>query len=506
MTPAELTQHLETHHSTRMAGVSLSLLIFVILTGQVGLYFWRRCIHGSDPAWIKGIVVLVWVMQALETALACRMSIGASQQVYNTPAEGLALISYAWGIYVATCSTTTFLVHILFVRRIYLLGKSVASTKLPVIIGLVVVTEEAFGLLSTASVARIHQTNLSSVRLWPIVVWLGLSITADALISGSLCYVLSENRIGSPRTDYMIKRLMSFCVQTGLITSLVAGVTVAIWAAAKLEIRHLSMSFPVGGIYATCLMANFIARESYLHPRLAYEDTELQVRSTTGIVFAEPDNAEKSLTSFLVHVIFVRRIYLLCEKLYGDRKLSSVIGLVTMLEGGFGLVSTVFVARINQDNSPYGPLKWPIPLWLGCSGTADALIACTLCCIFNANRTGSPQSELIINRLVKFCVQTGLITFLTAGTTVAIWEAADFDIFHLLMSFPMGGIYATCLMANFLARESYLRPRCAPEDVENMGVAGGTVVASEDLRCPSEKSSVKSGMKDTSIRSVSEST
>ncbi|KAH7914604.1 hypothetical protein BJ138DRAFT_1110405 [Hygrophoropsis aurantiaca] len=46
----------------------------------------------------------------------------------------------------------------------------------------------------------------------------------------------------------------------------------------------------------------------------------------------------------------------------------------------------------------------------------------------------------------------------------ATWVAAGFNIHHLCMSFPMGGLYTTCLYANFLARTSYLNDKKFTED------------------------------------------
>ena len=34
--------------------------VFMILTGQVGLYFWKTSIHSRDALWIKGIVGYMW--------------------------------------------------------------------------------------------------------------------------------------------------------------------------------------------------------------------------------------------------------------------------------------------------------------------------------------------------------------------------------------------------------------------------------------------------------------
>jgi len=83
-----------------------------------------------------------------------------------------------------------------------------------------------------------------------------------------------------PRTNRMITKLIIFCLQTGLITTVAALITLGIWAACSFEIHNLYMCFPMGGLYATCLLANFIAKESYLQPQVVNET------AISGIAFA----------------------------------------------------------------------------------------------------------------------------------------------------------------------------------------------------------------------------
>ncbi|KAH7884339.1 hypothetical protein F5I97DRAFT_1441123 [Phlebopus sp. FC_14] len=276
------------HLNTSMACMSLASLVFLILTGQVFLYFRRKSVHSRDSLWTKSIVAFIWLIQVLEIALACCMSVLDTQTKPSRHAA-LAFISIEWSTYIASCATTAFLVHVVFVYRVYLLGKSLKHTRFYIIIGLVTLLEGVLGLISAVFATRIDPTIRSSFGL-PIntgFVWLGCSAAADILIAVSLWHILRGSRTGSPRTDLMVKRLAIFCVQTGLITSIAAGITVAIWTVAKLDIGHLFMTFPMGGIYATCLMTNLLARESYLHPRIAYEDT-VDIELLGPIVFADP--------------------------------------------------------------------------------------------------------------------------------------------------------------------------------------------------------------------------
>ncbi|KAG1895449.1 uncharacterized protein F5891DRAFT_667187 [Suillus fuscotomentosus] len=107
--------------------------------------------------------------------------------------------------------------------------------------------------------------------IWSTSISLGCSAINDVLIAGTLVYILYKHRTVSPRTNQMIMKLIVFCSQTGLITTVAASITIGIWMACRFETYHLYMCIPTGGLYATCLLANFIARESYLQPQTVHE-------------------------------------------------------------------------------------------------------------------------------------------------------------------------------------------------------------------------------------------
>jgi hypothetical protein len=131
--------------------------------------------------------------------------------------------------------------------------------------------EQGFGLLGAIFIFKLRNNpECSTVVIWSILTSLGCSVINDVLIAGTLAYILNKHRTVSPRTNQMITKLIIFCSQTGLITTVAASITIAIWAVFRLDTFHLYMCFPIGGLYATCLLANFIARESYLQPQTVH--------------------------------------------------------------------------------------------------------------------------------------------------------------------------------------------------------------------------------------------
>ncbi|KAH7927328.1 hypothetical protein BV22DRAFT_288556 [Leucogyrophana mollusca] len=238
--------------SSNMAGVFASMTVFLILTMQVWLYFRKSA--SQDARWIKGIAASVWIVQAVQIAMSSHMAY-CSMRSYDNDVQAVTDVSVDWAIYVGTTSLTAFLVHVLFVWRLHILGKCLNSRwNAAIPVGLVTLAAQASGLFSVIQILRLDQSDpggLAVLMEWSIPLWLGLVALGDILIATSLCALLYQSRTGLRSTDRIVKRLTLFVVQTGLITSIVAMVTVGIWAAAGFDTRHLYMSFPMGGLYAT---------------------------------------------------------------------------------------------------------------------------------------------------------------------------------------------------------------------------------------------------------------
>ncbi|KAH7914603.1 hypothetical protein BJ138DRAFT_1143487 [Hygrophoropsis aurantiaca] len=249
-----------------MAGMFISATVFLTLTAQVVIYL--RAIAAQDALWIKATCA--------QMVISSRMA-SLYLPSYENDAEAVTMISMQdlsyfaqWAVYIGTTSLTVFLVHILFTRRLYILGKCMrVQWNVGIPVGLITLTAQAFALLSVVQILRMERSNpqgLSLLMKLLIPAWLSLVVLADILIAGSLIILLYP-------TDHLIKRLIMFCVQTCLITTIAASVTIGVWVAAGFDTRHLFMSFPMGGLYAICLYANFLGRISYLNDKKFTEGT-----------------------------------------------------------------------------------------------------------------------------------------------------------------------------------------------------------------------------------------
>ncbi|KAG1814501.1 hypothetical protein EV424DRAFT_1137207 [Suillus variegatus] len=255
-----------------VTGFGISSITFLILTAQVWIYFWRRRIRSRENRQSKALVAFIWLMQAAQMAITTRISCIHTMEFDDTP-RFYGYMSTDWALYAGICSFTTSIVHGVFISRVFRLEKCLyGKRRITFVLIAFCVMEQAFGLLSAVFIANLSDHfDYDVMIIWSTSISLGCSAINDVLIAGTLVYILYKHRTVSPRTNQMIMKLIVFCSQTGLITTVAASITIGIWMACRFETYHLYMCIPTGGLYATCLLANFIARESYLQPQTVHE-------------------------------------------------------------------------------------------------------------------------------------------------------------------------------------------------------------------------------------------
>ncbi|KAG2355945.1 hypothetical protein BDR07DRAFT_489150 [Suillus spraguei] len=255
-----------------MTGFGISSIVFLILTAQVWIYFWRRRIRSQETRQRKALVALIWSMQAAQMAITALISRVHTME-FEDRSHFMGHTMIKWMLYTGIGSSTTSLVHGVFIRRIFILEKSLyGRRRISFVLIAFCFMELVFGLLGAICISQLRDyPNDNAMVIWSISISLGCSVINDVLIAGTLAYILHKHRTVFARMNQMITRLIIFCSQTGLITTVAASITIGVWIVRRFNINHLYMSFPTGGLYATCLLANFIARESYLQPQTVHE-------------------------------------------------------------------------------------------------------------------------------------------------------------------------------------------------------------------------------------------
>ncbi|KAG1834083.1 hypothetical protein EV424DRAFT_750494 [Suillus variegatus] len=199
-----------------MTGFGISSIVFLVLTAQVWIYFRRDTIRSVENRLSKALVAFIWLIQAVQMAVATWISFAHALKFNMT--LGQMLINLA--LYNGMSSLTTSVVHGVFISRVFRLEKSLyGKRRITFVLIAFCVMEQVFGVLSTIYISRISHYNLNVVVNWSTLVSLGCSAIDDVLIAGTTAYILYKHRTESPRTNRMITKLIIFCSQTGLITT-----------------------------------------------------------------------------------------------------------------------------------------------------------------------------------------------------------------------------------------------------------------------------------------------
>ncbi|KAF8063374.1 hypothetical protein FPV67DRAFT_239993 [Lyophyllum atratum] len=88
------------------------------------------------------------------------------------------------------------------------------------------------------------------------------------------------------------------------------------------------------------------------------------------------------------------------------------------------------------------------------STAVDILIAATLCILLNNARTGFKKSDTIINRLILFVVNTGILTSCCAVASLVSLVASPNTLIYASFYFCIGRLYTNSLLATLNARKS----------------------------------------------------
>ncbi|KAG1743468.1 hypothetical protein EDB19DRAFT_565854 [Suillus lakei] len=254
--------------------------VFLILTAQVWIYFRRHTIRSRENWQTKTLVAFIWLMQAAQISLTSWIA-GVHTMDFEDFPQFIGRMSTEWAIYTGICTLTTSLVHGVFICRVCRLEKILSGKRrMTFVLIAFCAMEQVFGFLKAiCMIFKLSDRAYYTMAVWAPPISIGCSAIGDILIAGTLAYILYSNKTESPRTNRMITKLIIFCSQTGLVTTVAAFISLGIWAVCSFVIKHLYTCFPMGCLYATCLLANFIARESYLQPQTVHEFDISQISS-----------------------------------------------------------------------------------------------------------------------------------------------------------------------------------------------------------------------------------
>jgi len=175
-------------------------------------------LNGSnDRTWHKALVGFLWALDTFDTILNGHILYFYLISNYFSPQE---ILYPVWSVilHVAATALSNFIVRGIFARRVYRLSKGnipgtlliVALSTTDLVVG-ITITAKAFGISS-----YLELNSLSSLMYLTFAAGTG----ADLSVAIALCWLLRQSRTGFKRTDSLIRVLMTYTINTGLLVAL----------------------------------------------------------------------------------------------------------------------------------------------------------------------------------------------------------------------------------------------------------------------------------------------
>lgn len=238
-----------------LIGVVVSATLYGVTCVQTWYYFRR---YFADPWYNKLLVGAIFISDSINQALITHT---VYTYLITDFANIGALQKLVWSLSVEVLFNgfTGFMVQSFLTVRVYRLSdKNIIATASAMSL---VIAEIIIVIIYVAKAVKL--TTFSQV---PELKTLSMCVNAvaaagDILIAAFLCIFLQQSRTGFSRSDNLINTLMLYSINTGLLTSICAAMSLISIIAWPDTFIYVAFYFVVGRLYCNSLLATLNARK-----------------------------------------------------------------------------------------------------------------------------------------------------------------------------------------------------------------------------------------------------
>lgn len=238
----------------------------LLIGGMVAMALWGvTCVQSysyftspsKDRPFIKFTVAFLLILDTFDSALNTHILYHYMVTNYVNP---FALLVPVWSIiiHVTITSLSNFIIRTMFALRIYRLSKGnrpltgwiMAVSTTDLVVGLVI-TVKAFGVPSFPELKKIS---------FLMYLTFAVGTTSDLSLALALCYLLHRSRTGFRKTDSLIKVLILYTVNTGMIVALDASLGMIMYVLMPDNLIFLGIYLLLSKLYLNSYLAALNAR------------------------------------------------------------------------------------------------------------------------------------------------------------------------------------------------------------------------------------------------------
>lgn len=155
--------------------------------------------------------------------------------------------------------------------------------------------------------------------------------------------------------------------------------------------------------------------------------------------------------TFLVHIFFTHRVYQLSRQRWW---VAGPIGCLAVLRVVSAISCTVQMVRAGTWEKFADGSAWLFTTGLSISAVLDFLIALALIVYLQKSRTGWQAMDQVIDAIVLYTVENGLLTSIFAVLSLIFWCTMRHNLIFLAMHFAISKLYANSFLATLNARKT----------------------------------------------------
>ncbi|KAG1874778.1 hypothetical protein DFJ58DRAFT_758721 [Suillus subalutaceus] len=161
-------------------------------------------------------------------------------------------------------------------------------------------------------------------------------------------------------------------------------------------------------------------------------------------------------TGFMVQSFLTMRVYRLSNK-----NVIATASVLSLVIAEFILVITYFAKAVTYTTFNQLPQIKPLSMSVNAVAAAgDILITIFLCIFLQQSRTGFRRSDTLINKLMLFSINTGLLTTVCAVMSLISITVWPDSFIYIAFYFCMGRFYCNSLLATLNARKGIRHDSC----------------------------------------------
>ncbi|KAH9850071.1 hypothetical protein C2E23DRAFT_837300 [Lenzites betulinus] len=239
-----------------LIGVIVAGIMYGVTCSQTYYYFSRY----SDDHWsTKLLVVTVWTADTVHQALISHSIYWYLITEYGNPIA-LTQVTRTLVVELFFNYIIGLLVQSFFAARIWKLSEKRPIVVVPILA--LAITSFVTGITYGVKGASLKTFMDVDLKLKNLSIIFNTTLTAcDVTIAVVLCAILHSSRTGFSKSDTLITKLMVFAVNTGLLTSVSACLSLITFLTLPNTLIYISFFFVLGRLYSNSLMATLNARK-----------------------------------------------------------------------------------------------------------------------------------------------------------------------------------------------------------------------------------------------------